>query len=68
MIIDAGTPAGYARVLAARGALLAAGATITAPCPTDSACPIPAGTGDYRWARGAHRGDALPPFLAPRSG
>ncbi len=43
VIIDAGTPAGNARVLAARGALLAVGARITAPCPTDGACPLPAG-------------------------
>ncbi|MCK9898463.1 small ribosomal subunit Rsm22 family protein [Frankia sp. AgB32] len=43
VIIDAGTPAGYARILAARGALLAAGATITAPCPADGDCPLPAG-------------------------
>ncbi|KJE25126.1 ribosomal methyltransferase Rsm22 [Frankia torreyi] len=43
VLIDTGTPAGFARILAARTALLAAGATITAPCPADGACPLPRG-------------------------
>jgi ribosomal protein RSM22 (predicted rRNA methylase) len=40
VLVEPGTPAGYARVLAARAALLAAGATITAPCPSDARCPL----------------------------
>ncbi|CAO5185256.1 ribosome assembly protein METTL17/RSM22, mitochondrial [Frankia sp. AiPs1] len=43
VLIDTGTPDGYARILAARAALLADGATITAPCPSDGPCPLPAG-------------------------
>ncbi|SNQ49455.1 Ribosomal methyltransferase Rsm22 [Frankia canadensis] len=43
VLVDAGTPAGYQRLLAARRALLDAGATITAPCPSDGDCPLPAG-------------------------
>ncbi|MFP5072939.1 small ribosomal subunit Rsm22 family protein [Pseudonocardia nantongensis] len=42
-VVEPGTPAGYARVLAARDRLLAAGMTVVAPCPHDGACPI---TGD----------------------
>ncbi|MCK9878173.1 small ribosomal subunit Rsm22 family protein [Frankia sp. Ag45/Mut15] len=51
VIIDTGTPDGYARVLAARSALLADGATITAPCPSDGACPLP----DGDWCHFARR-------------
>jgi ribosomal protein RSM22 (predicted rRNA methylase) len=40
LIIEPGTPAGFARILRARTRLLASGATITAPCPADSACPM----------------------------
>jgi ribosomal protein RSM22 (predicted rRNA methylase) len=39
-LIEPGTPAGYARILAARSALIAAGATILAPCPHEAACPL----------------------------
>jgi ribosomal protein RSM22 (predicted rRNA methylase) len=39
-LIEPGTPAGYARILAARDALIAAGATIQAPCPHQAACPL----------------------------
>jgi len=42
-IVDAGTPAGFARVRAARDALLARGATLTAPCPADGPCPMAGG-------------------------
>jgi ribosomal protein RSM22 (predicted rRNA methylase) len=41
-IVEPGTPAGYARLLAAREALIAAGATILAPCPHHLACPLTA--------------------------
>jgi ribosomal protein RSM22 (predicted rRNA methylase) len=39
-IVEPGTPAGYARILDARAQLIAAGATITAPCPHQAACPL----------------------------
>ncbi|MFJ6742250.1 small ribosomal subunit Rsm22 family protein [Streptomyces sp. NPDC091279] len=40
VIVEAGTPAGYARVIEARGRLVAAGFKVAAPCPHDDACPI----------------------------
>jgi ribosomal protein RSM22 (predicted rRNA methylase) len=43
VIVDAGTPGGFARVRAARTALLDAGATLTAPCPDDGTCPMAGG-------------------------
>ncbi|GAB3587532.1 small ribosomal subunit Rsm22 family protein [Calidifontibacter terrae] len=39
-VIEPGTPDGYARILAARSRLVAAGWTIAAPCPQSGACPI----------------------------
>ncbi|HLZ75729.1 small ribosomal subunit Rsm22 family protein [Phenylobacterium sp.] len=39
-IVEPGAPAGYARILAARATLLAAGATVLAPCPHQAACPL----------------------------
>jgi ribosomal protein RSM22 (predicted rRNA methylase) len=40
LIVEPGTPAGYARMLDARGMLIADGAHVLAPCPHDDACPL----------------------------
>ena len=40
LIVEPGTPAGYARVLAARDRLIAQGARVIAPCPHDLECPL----------------------------
>lgn len=42
LIIEPGTPAGYARVLALRQQLLTSGAHVAAPCPHDGPCPLAA--------------------------
>ncbi|MFI6102650.1 small ribosomal subunit Rsm22 family protein [Streptomyces sp. NPDC051310] len=43
VIVEPGTPDGYARIIAARDALVAAGLRIAAPCPHSAACPIEPG-------------------------
>ena len=40
VIVEPGTPAGFATILACRTALLALGARIVAPCPAAYPCPI----------------------------
>jgi len=39
-LVEPGTPAGYARILAARSALIAAGGQVLAPCPHHRPCPL----------------------------
>jgi ribosomal protein RSM22 (predicted rRNA methylase) len=40
LVIEPGTPAGYARIISLRERLIAAGAHVTAPCPHDGKCPL----------------------------
>jgi ribosomal protein RSM22 (predicted rRNA methylase) len=42
LIVDAGTPAGYARIIGLRAQLIALGAYVAAPCPHDGECPLAA--------------------------
>jgi ribosomal protein RSM22 (predicted rRNA methylase) len=40
IVVEPGTPEGYARVLSARERLLGRGGTVVAPCPHDGPCPL----------------------------
>ena len=40
LVLEPGTPAGYARIIALRTQLIAAGAHVAAPCPHDGQCPL----------------------------
>ncbi|WGS00756.1 small ribosomal subunit Rsm22 family protein [Bradyrhizobium sp. ISRA443] len=40
LVVEPGTPAGYARIVSLRAQLIAAGAHVAAPCPYDGACPL----------------------------
>ncbi|MGW4821834.1 small ribosomal subunit Rsm22 family protein [Streptomyces sp. NPDC004227] len=44
VVVEPGTPDGYARVIEARDRLIAAGFQVAAPCPHSAACPIVPGT------------------------
>ncbi|UYQ61795.1 small ribosomal subunit Rsm22 family protein [Streptomyces peucetius] len=44
VVVEPGTPDGYARIIEARDALVAAGLRIAAPCPHSAACPIEPGS------------------------
>jgi ribosomal protein RSM22 (predicted rRNA methylase) len=47
VIVEPGTPAGFARVLAARDRLIGLGGAVVAPCPHDAACPLAAIPGEW---------------------
>ncbi|MBT1509679.1 SAM-dependent methyltransferase [Bradyrhizobium sp. SRL28] len=40
LVVEPGTPAGYARIIELRGRLIALGAHVAAPCPHDGQCPL----------------------------
>jgi ribosomal protein RSM22 (predicted rRNA methylase) len=42
LIVEPGTPAGYARIIELRRHLIAVGAHVAAPCPHDGECPLAA--------------------------
>jgi ribosomal protein RSM22 (predicted rRNA methylase) len=42
LVVEPGTPAGYARIIELRAQLIADGAHVAAPCPHDDLCPLSA--------------------------
>jgi ribosomal protein RSM22 (predicted rRNA methylase) len=42
LVVEPGTPAGYARMIALRQQLIGSGAHVAAPCPHDGQCPLQA--------------------------
>jgi len=51
ILIEPGSPAGFAVIREARQSLLARGARMVAPCPTEAECPVP----DGDWCHFAQR-------------
>ena len=47
LVLEPGTPRGYAAVLAARSLLVASGWHVLAPCPQDGPCPVAGRRGDW---------------------
>lgn len=42
LVVEPGTPAGHARIIALRAQLIGLGAHVAAPCPHDNSCPLQA--------------------------
>jgi ribosomal protein RSM22 (predicted rRNA methylase) len=42
LVVEPGTPSGYARIISLRQQLIACGAHVAAPCPHDGPCPLQA--------------------------
>ena len=40
LVVEPGTPAGYARIISLRARLIGRGAHVAAPCPHDGTCPL----------------------------
>ena len=47
LVVEPGTPRGFAAVLTARDRLVAAGGHVLAPCPQEGPCPVAARPGDW---------------------
>lgn len=47
VVVEAGTPAGYRRILVAREQLMASGLTVIAPCPHQLDCPLATSRKDW---------------------